>query len=313
MEKSESRDHSEEENEVDPKTSEYFATLDLANPVKDDSWSTFIINCKGCKEPFPFKSIQKHIFSFKTFECLDSYDVADIECLRIKSIDIKRYKDKEWKKKNKAHVKTMEDQRYQVKKRKREEEYNARIEARKEKEKVQTEKYKTEQAKKAMESNKNWRDGILRYIDRIESTKKYDTNDQFQHLKGIVNNAYDKIVKNIEDVVVRANHEIELEDAGRIFDEILGFNGKENEDTTDIFCTWEQIEGDIVRRLKIIADSHSENLPCYACNPKHFNLPNYPEAFCYDAIQYKPHSETKCVKGVLQWAKKLSKAKDCLL
>ena len=314
-EKPKSIDQSKDGNEVDPKTSEYHEILDLNNPVKDDSWSTFIINCKGCKKPFPFKSIQKHIFSSQVFDCLDSYDKADIECLRFKAYDIKTFRDKEWKMKNKAHVKTMEDQRYQVKKRKREEEYNARIEAGKEEEKAQNEKYKTEQAQEAMESNKKLRDGILRFMERIaskfKSNEKFDANsEQFQQLRGIVNNSYDKIVKNIEDVVVRANHEVELEDIGRVFDEIL--HGKENQDSTDIFYMWERIEGVVIRKLKIIADSLGEPLPCYACNAKCFNVPNCPEKFCENSIQYKPHSETKCVKGVLQWAKKLSTVKNCL-
>ena len=81
----------------------------------------------------------------------------------------------------------------------------------------------------------------------------------------------------------------------------VGEQSKDNDDTTDIFYTWEKIEGDIVRKLKIIADSHGENLPCYACNAKSFNVPNYPEVLCDNFSQYKPYSETKCVKGVLQW------------
>ena len=121
----------------------------------------------------------------------------------------------------------------------------------------------------------------------------------------------DKIVKNIEDVVVRANHEVELDDIDRVFNEIL--NGEENEDSTDIFYMWNRIEGVVVRKLKIIADSLGEHLPCYACNAKSFNVPNHPEVLCDNFSQYKPYSETKCVKGVLHWAKKLSTVKSCLL
>ena len=233
-EKSKSKDQSKDGNEVDPKTSEYHTILDLDNPVKDDSWSTFIINCKGCKKPFPFKSIQKHIFSSQVFDCLDSYDKADIECLRFKAYDIKTFKDKEWKKKNKAHVKTMEDQRYQVRKRKREEEYRARINAREEEEKIWIDQYRTGEAKKAMKRNKDLRDGILEFMRKIESDKKFAGIDQFQCLKDLVHNTYDKIEKNIEDVVTRANNADNDEDISKVFDEILA--GEDGENTVDICC-----------------------------------------------------------------------------
>lgn len=313
-------DNSQEDNQVDPEMSEFYKTLNIDGEIKDDSSCNFTIKCKGCHVVFPFRSIQKHIHRSQTNDCEDSYKEADILCLKLKAHQIKLYKDREWKRKNKARVKAMEDERYQVKKKKREEEDSKNRKAHEEKMKEQYEienkEFRTKQEEEAVQRNNNFRDGILNFMERIvgkfNSNKNFDANDeQFQHLRGIVINLHDKIVKNIEDVVVRANHEVELDDIDKVFNEIL--NGEENEDSTDIFYMWNRIEGVVVRKLKIIADSLGEHLPCYACNAKSFNVPNHPEVLCDNFSQYKPYSETKCVKGVLHWAKKLSTVKSCLL